>query len=529
MWKKGWREEAWSALDQKWDIVVVGGGITGAGVFQAAASAGLKTLLVDAHDFSFGTSSRSSKLVHGGFRYLYNRQYQVTYESVRQREKLLQQAPHLVTPLAFTLPNYVNYHFPSWMLRCGLALYDLMAGKWDHQLVAAQEVNRQFPVLKKNGLIRGFRYKDAELDDSRLVLRVLQEGAADGGLALNYARAELLLRNSRSQVCGVALRDTSGVSDRTCEIQARVVVNATGPWADGLRSHLGAPPRLRQLRGSHLVFSREQLPLPEALTLFHPRDRRAMFALPWEGVSLVGTTDIYHSPDLETSYREPFSSREETDYILEALVFLFPELRLSRQDILSSFSGLRPIINTGADNPSKASRAHQVWIEDGLVTITGGKLTTFRLMARQTLQACLGVMGAGPQRKVDTRLKVLPLTASVSGIQRYTLDYLAGRYGVYTDRLLSAADHRDHQHIENLSNIWAEIRWAARSEAVMHLDDLLLRRVRLGLLLPGGGRAVMPRVRAAAQAELGWDDQRWQAEEEAYWRIWKTYYSPAPG
>jgi len=156
MWKNNWREVIWSNLDQEWDLIIVGGGITGAGIFQAAAASWLKTLLVDAHDFSFGTSSRSSKLVHGGFRYLYNRQYQVTFESVRQRERLLKEAPQLVSPLAFTLPNYTAYRFPSWMLRCGLAIYDLMGSKWDHQQLSAQAVNGMFPALKSNGLLKGF-------------------------------------------------------------------------------------------------------------------------------------------------------------------------------------------------------------------------------------------------------------------------------------------------------------------------------------------------------------------------------------
>ncbi len=529
MWKQNWREEAWSALDQSWDIVVVGGGITGAGVFQAAANAGLKTLLVEAHDFSFGTSSRSSKLAHGGFRYLYNRQYHVTYESVRQRERLLREAPGLIEPLAFTLPNYAEYRFPSWMLRCGLAIYDLMASKWDHQRRSAEQIRQQFPGLRSSGLLTGFRYKDAVLDDCRLVLRVIQKGMAAGGLALNYARAQELLRDHSGRVHGVVLQDTSGRSNQALEIKARVVVNATGPWADELRVQMGAPARLRKLRGSHLIFSRERLPLNEALTLFHPRDRRAMFALPWEGATLVGTTDIDHSKDLEKHFSEPFSSQAETEYLLEALRFLFPQLQLTHQDILSSFSGLRPIIRSGAGAPSQESRAHQVWDEEGLITITGGKLTTFRLMANQTLSACLAAIGKSEKLQMDPHLISAVWPSSTNGVDPEILYHLGGRYGPQASKLLAEAGQSDLEPVAHLPNIWAEIGWAARREAVEHLDDLLLRRVRLGLLLPEGGRAYMPRVRAAAQQALGWDNARWQVEESAYWKTWGIYYSPNPG
>ena len=529
MWKNNWREVIWSNLDQEWDLIIVGGGITGAGIFQAAAASWLKTLLVDAHDFSFGTSSRSSKLVHGGFRYLYNRQYQVTFESVRQRERLLKEAPQLVSPLAFTLPNYTAYRFPSWMLRCGLAIYDLMGSKWDHQQLSAQAVNGMFPALKSNGLLKGFCYKDAVLDDARLVLRVIKAGVDAGGTALNYARAASLLRDKSGHVCGIALLDTSDGASRSMEVTARAVVNATGPWTDDLRSQLNVPARLRKLRGSHIILSQQRLPLPEALTLFHPRDRRAMFMLPWEGASLVGTTDIDHDTDLDAARAEPFSSTDEISYMLEALEFMFPALHITHSDILSSFSGLRPIINTGAATPSKESRAHQIWNEKGLITITGGKLTTFRLMARQTLRVVFSALNVQPAHPGDSNLQLPLPSLDAQGLDTAVLDYLGGRYGEETAELLSTAGTDELHHIHQLPNLWAELRWAARSEGVVHLDDLLLRRVRLGLLLPQGGREVMPRVRAVAQPELGWDDQRWQAEEARYWDIWQRCYSPDPG
>lgn len=529
MWKKGWRDEVWSSLDQTWDMIVVGGGITGAGVFHEAAALGLKVLLVEAHDFSFGTSSRSSKLVHGGFRYLYNRQYQVTYESVRQRETLIKEAPGLIEPLPFILPNYDSYKFPGWMIHAGLTVYDLMAPKWDNQRLSINDTLLVFPNLCGDGLLGGYRYKDAVLDDTRLVLRVIKEGVLLGGTALNYALADHLLRGSDGRVRGIVLSDTSGINARQIEVKARVVVNATGPWTDQLRADLNAPPRLRKLRGSHLILAKERLPVNEAITLFHPRDQRAMFVIPWEGTTLVGTTDIDHDLTLEERYTETFTSQEEIGYMLEALDFLFPSLELAKEDIISSFSGLRPIIDTGAETPSKESRAHQIWNEQGLITITGGKLTTFRLMARQTLQAALESIGADAKISYET-----PLLAPLDRAAMYVVDpvtqrYLRGRFGLEASLLLASAELEEMDKIDVLPNIWAEVRWAARSEGIIHLDDLLLRRVRIGLLLPQGAKHVMSRVRKIVQEETGWDDERWHAEEAAYWQAWKTYYSAKPG
>jgi glycerol-3-phosphate dehydrogenase len=315
----------------------------------------------------------------------------------------------------------------------------------------------------------------------------------------------------------------------TREVRAKVVVNASGPWTDDLRADLERTPRLRKQRGSHLIFDRQKLPIPAALTIFHPVDHRAMFALPWEGASLVGTTDLDHDPELERKYDEPFAGQKEIDYILSALKFLFPALNLEQEDIISSFAGLRPIIKSGAATPSKESRAHQVWNEDGLITITGGKLTTFWLMARQTVEAVLAALGK--HEKVDKGVRVLDAVEPdlSNALDNDTLRYLNGRHGAETSLLLSGAEKNEMDKIEILPNIWAELRWAARSEGVVHLDDLLLRRIRLGMLLPEGGRHLLPRIRKIVQAELGWSDKRWSKEEKSYQKTWTDYYSPYPG
>ena len=453
----------------------------------------------------------------------------MTYESVREREALIKEAPGLVEPLPFNLPNYSAYKFAGSMISAGLAIYDLMAPKWDHQRLSIADIMLEYPDLHGDGLSGAYRYKDAVLDDSRLVLRVIKEGVLLGGTALNYARVEHLLCDGAGHVRGVAISDTSGFRSQQIEVKARVVVNATGPWTDDLRSFLGVPQRIRKLRGSHLILTKERLPVREAITLFHPRDRRAMFVIPWEGTTLIGTIDIDYDLELNEKHNEPFASREEVAYMMEALDFLFPSLEISEADIISSFSGLRPIIDTGASTPSKESRAHQIWNEDGLITITGGKLTTFRLMARQTVKAALASIGHEAKLRDNSPL-LAPLDRAVlQGVDPATGEYLRGRYGLETSLLLAAANDDEHGHIDALPNIWAELRWAARAEGIVHLDDLLLRHVRIGMLLLDGAQGLMARIRAIVQTETGWDDQRWEQEEARYRKIWKAYYSPIPG
>ena len=253
-----------------------------------------------------------------------------------------------------------------------------------------------------------------------------------------------------------------------------------------------------------------------------------MFVIPWEGATIIGTTDIDHDPELDRKYLEPFVSGEEINYMMEALFLLFPGLGLTEGDIISSFSGLRPVIHTGAATPSKESRAHALWEENGLITITGGKYTTFRIMSQQTIDRVLVRLG---RSKTTTHKPIFNPLIDLSGL---TLDppilaYLAGRYGNEIVQLLAAARKGELEPIEQLPNLWAELRWAAREEGVEHLDDLLLRRVRLGLLLPHGGRNLLGHIRNIVQPELGWSDERWQREEAAYLKTWQSYYSPKPG
>jgi glycerol-3-phosphate dehydrogenase len=528
LWTQGWRERVWAQLDQPWDLIIIGGGITGAGIFREATLAGLKTLLVEALDFAYGTSSRSSKLVHGGLRYMKNAQLKLTLESVKERERLLRQGKGLISRLGFLYTSLQGDPIPGWLFGLGLVAYDMMARQWTHRAYDVMDMRELCPHLTTPLLTGGYRYFDAQTDDARIVLRLIQETVQLGGMALNYARASELLRDHQGRVCGIALEDV-GETPRLAgvEVTANAVINATGAWSDHLREKLGRPPRLRPLRGSHLIFAMERLPLTRAVSLMHPYDGRPVFALPWEGVVIFGTTDIDHHESLA---HEPGISEAEVEYLLQGIQHVFPELELSPTDIQATFSGIRPVVDTGKLNPSKESREHVIWQEDGLLTVSGGKLTTFRLMARDALRAIrLQLPTLSRFDRMHPVLSPLPenLDAHLAehGLRAPARLRLMGRYASYAAELVTSAQSGELETIGNTAYHWAELRWAAQAEGATHLDDILIRRVRLGLLLPNGGLAQLDRIRSIVQPEMGWDDTHWQEEVTQYVTRWQTNYS----
>ena len=523
-WTRGWRERAWGELDQKWDVIIIGGGITGAGILRQCLHAGLKAVLFEADDFASGTSSRSSKLVHGGLRYLKNAQFRVTLESVQEREYLLKQGRGLVNRLGVLYACLPGDRMPGWVFGLGLDIYDLMARQWSHRNYDPEDMRELCPLLTVPGLRGGYRYFDAQTDDARLVLRLLRESLAGGGLALNYARVDALLKTNAGRVCGVLVRDTSDGTERAVEVNARVVINATGAWADVLRKGIGQKPRLRPLRGSHLVLPFNRLPLTRSISFLHPQDGRPVFALPWEGAVVFGTTDVDHRDPLQA---DPSISEAEVEYLLAALQHVFPAQELTRADVLATYSGVRPVVDTGKADPSKESREHVIWDENGLLTASGGKLTTFRIMARDVLKAVRKYLGQIP---FDPDVPVLdPLPPEAEAMLAGTplppsqCLRLMARYGIDSS-LLICGQGANLEPISGTPYVWEELRQAARNEAVVHLDDLLLRRVRLGLLVPNGSLEQMSRIREIAQPELGWEDARWESEVNAYREVWQKSY-----
>jgi glycerol-3-phosphate dehydrogenase len=529
MWRLGWRDDVWAVLDQTFDLIVIGGGITGAGIFLEASRQGLNTLLLEAGDFASGTSSRSSKLVHGGFRYLRNGQIKITYDSVRERERLLKEQRGLINELGFIIASYKGNRVPMWVLGLGLSVYDLLAFKWGHKYYKPERILDLCSFLNSQELQGGYRYFDALTDDARLVLKTVKSGVESGGIALNYARVEQILRSKSHQVAGVVMRDMSPErGGRTAEIKSNAVINATGAWAeDVLELASGSPNRsgkLRLLRGSHLVFSQVKLPLTRAISIWHPRDKRPVFAFPWEGVTLVGTTDVDSDEEISSN---PSISSAEIEYLLEFVQFAFPSLEINEGDIQSTYSGYRSVIDTGKVDPSKESREYFYWYDDGCLTVAGGKLTTFHLMADQALNLLRKRIKSWDGNPRQTRPENPPSIRLFvnSPIETRTGIRLIGRYGNELMPMINELEENEFQPIESSINLWAEIRWAAKTGGIIHLEDLLLRRVRLATLLPLGGFSVMDRIKKIMMEELNWDDWRWTEEITRYRLLLSKSYS----
>jgi len=518
-WTAAWREQALPELAaREWDLIVIGGGISGAGILREAARRGWKCLLLEQRDFAWGTSSRSSKMVHGGLRYIAKGQFGLTRDAVQERERLLAEAPGLVEPLSFMLAHYRG-GFPGPKLFGGLlALYDALAGKRNHLYYPLQQLRYLAPGLKEDGLIGGTRFFDAVTDDARLVLRVLGEARAEGGEAVNGLKV-LELRRVDGQVTGLVAEDTE--SGQRFSFNSRVVAQATGAWADQLRK--STPEHIRPLRGSHLLLPAWRLPLSHAFSFMHAEDGRPVFVFPWEGATVIGTTDLDHTDDLN---REARISSAEVEYLLAACVQQFPTARIGRPDVLSSWAGVRPVVSNGepGKKPSDEKREHALWIEPGCVTLAGGKLTTFRLLALEVLRACAPMLGFALEdngSEVFRHLASVPLP-QLSPCQQKRL---AGRYGRTLPILARLLAEIGTERVGATDTLWAELAFAAEHELVLHLDDLLLRRTRLGLLLAEGGAAELPRIRQLCQTRLGWDDVRWDAEEQAYKALWTQCYS----
>lgn len=481
-----------ATLAPDYDLVVVGGGITGAGVLREAVRTGARVLLVEQNDFASGTSSWSSKLVHGGLRYLKTGQWRLTLESVRERQRLMHEAPGLVQPQSFLMPVYRGRKPSKLTMQLGLFIYDLMAGSRKSRGLSPAELLALEPQLRPDDLAGAVAYEDARTDDARLTLRLIFDSVALGATALNYVAAQL------SAPGLVNLKDQ--LSGETREIRTKMLVQATGAWAQGTA---GAPP-LRPLRGSHFIFSKDKLPLRHAVSWLHPKDNRPVFAHPWEGAVVYGTTDLDHDGSLDA----PRMSAAEAEYLLEGLRYQFPQLVLRAQDALSSYSGIRPIVAGGKASPSAESRESALWSAQGLVGITGGKLTTFRVTARQVLrEAARQVPQLMPRE--DGPVFVAHPGANTRQV---------GRYG--------EAQFSATAVLPGTPYSLDELRHCLRHEQIVHLTDLLLRRTRIALVAPQGGASLLPQIQPLCQSELGWEAARWAQEVADYQQYWQRQHAP---
>ena len=517
------RAGAWERLGAGLDVLVVGGGITGAGVFAEAALRGLAVGLVEQHDFASGTSSRSSKLIHGGLRYLKRLQLRITRAACRERDLLALLNPHLVRPLQFLYPAYAHDPTPGWQVALGLAMYDhLTPFRHRHLRLSAPKVRKLVPFLARPGLEFGLVYDDCLADDAQLTFAVVRAGVRAGGVALNYARVEELVQDRRGNVVGVVVRDRE--DDRVYRLRAHVVVNATGAWCDQLRERLGAPKRLRPSRGSHLLFPRHRLPLEVAVTGLSPDDGRPVFAVPHPEGTLVGTTDLFHEGPLE----DPRPSPQEVAYLLRYVQHAFPQARLTLADVVGSFAGVRPIVDSEAEEPTEASREEAVWVERGMVSVAGGKLTTYRVTAQEVLEKVLALLPEHRRPSVEE----LPLVSAVlpdrvsgealealerQGVPPVAARGLVRRLGAQALALAAGSEARELLPLEETFGLTpAEVRYHLRFSAVVHLGDLLLRRVRLGMWQPQLAVPFAEKLRTLVRRQMGWSVARWQRELELF-------------
>jgi glycerol-3-phosphate dehydrogenase len=510
------RLEQLSTLASDWfDLLVVGGGITGCAIARDAALRGLSVALVEKNDFASGTSSRSSRLIHGGVRYLEHGQLHLVFESSAERRHLLRLAPHLVHPLEFTWPVYTGSRIPRWKLGAGLTAYDalsLFRNVGRHHRLNARGVLEREPMLQPDALLGGAQYYDAATNDARLTLANAVGAAEAGALAMNHATVTgFIVENGR--VSGATIHDS--LNGTSVDVRSRVVVNATGPWSDQLRAFDDeAGPAVRGSKGAHIAVPRKRIGNHNALTLLSPLDGRVLFVLPADSHAIVGTTDTYTS----ASPDDVRASTEDVRYLLAAANSFFPAARLTSDDVVSAWAGIRPLVPSAGDTPGAASREHAITTSPrGLVSITGGKLTTYRVMARDVVKAVLAALhrASGPDRTSSLPLPggdFSSLDALVADVARVTNDatlarHLAMAYGTRWIRAWNEINEPGGREIvvAGLPYTVGELRYSVRNEMASTLGDLLIRRTRVAYETHDGGLAAAENTAIALSALFNWD------------------------
>jgi glycerol-3-phosphate dehydrogenase len=523
------RTETIAALSGRvFDVLVIGGGITGSAIARDAALHGLSAALVEKNDFASGTSSRSSRLIHGGVRYLEHGHVHLVFESSAERHRLLRLAPHLVQPLAFTWPVYAGARIPRWKLGAGLLLYDALAlfrNVERHKRLSRSAVLAREPRLRTEGLVGGARYFDAATNDARLTLANAIGAAETGAAVLNHAAVETLLK-TEGVVCGATIRDD--IQQTLIEVRAKVIVNATGPWSNAVQAMDGATDAgwgtTRGSKGAHLAVPRDRVGNNEALTLLSPTDQRVFFVLPAGQHTIIGTTDTYSS----ASPDRVRATHEDVRYLLAAANTFFPEAELREEDVVSAWAGIRPLLPAPATTPGAVTREHAVTTsESGLITITGGKLTTYRVMAHDVVAAVLERFGKTPHDDPA-------LSSPLPGGDFQSVEQLTAEIEDATGDL-ALAKHLATSHGTRWRSVWkwiqesdgldrlipelpytlGELRYCVSSEHAMTLGDLFIRRTHLAFETRDHGLDVAARSAAALARLLDWDaDARGRAVEE---------------
>ena len=524
------------AQGEVFDVLVIGGGITGACAARDAARRGLSTMIVEKNDWAFGTSSRSSKLVHGGLRYLELYDFKLVFEACRERRRLLRNAPHVVWPQSFIFPVYDGDKNGLIMIDIGLWLYDFLAlfrNVQPHQFHGPERILWVEPELDRARLKGGGQFYDCATDDARLTLSHVQSAYNEGACCLSYARIIDFLRRD-GMVCGARVRDE--LSGEEFDVEARVVLNCTGPWTDAV-CRLDDPDALSKLRptkGSHVIVPWERVKAYNALPMISPGDERMLFIVPWHDFALIGTTDTDYDGDYDTIH----ASTRDVDYILEAANRALPHARLDTSDVISTYAGLRPLVLEGVSKDvreSKVSREHSTYeSHSGLISIAGGKLTTARSMAEELVD--LGVRRLAERFGMRPRFGCTTMNAPVFGKDGQDFSKRLGRLAkkvrfgddiisklqllgtgaLAVLEMLSIEPSLGERLGEGIPYIEAEVVYAARNEMVISLTDFMVRRSLIFYEDGHQGLGCMPRVASILAGELGWDEGEKARQLEAY-------------
>jgi len=491
-----------SPTGRNWDVVVIGGGASGLGTALDAAARGYKTLLVEQSDFAKGTSSRSTKLVHGGVRYLAQGDISLVLEALQERGLLRQNAPHLVRNQSFVIPNYTWWTGPFYTV--GMKVYDMMAGKLGlgpSEHITKEETLKAIPNISDKELTGGVIYYDGQFDDARLAINLAQTFVENSGIAINYMKAVGLIKNAQQMISGVKLKDME--SGEIYEVAAKVVVNATGVFADDILQ-MDNPEQAKTIKpsqGIHIVLDKSFLQGDSAIMIPKTSDGRVLFAVPWHGKVVVGTTDIpIDSPSLE-----PRALDEEIEFILSTASEYLKKVP-KRSDVLSIFAGLRPLAAPQGDeqNTKEISRSHKIIVAlSGLVTITGGKWTTYRKMAEDTIDKA-ALIGGLPERACET--KNMPIHGYVKNTDWTDHQYIYGVDKLHLARLVQENPEFGKKLHTRLPFTKVEVIWAVRQEMARTIDDVLARRVRALYLDARAAIEMAPEVAEIIANELNFNN-----------------------
>jgi glycerol-3-phosphate dehydrogenase len=500
------------ARNQAFDFIVIGGGATGVGVAVDAASRGYETLLLEQSDFGKGTSSRSTKLVHGGVRYLGQGNISLVMEALRERGILRQNAPHLVSELRFIVPSYKWWERPYYGI--GLKMYQALAGKYGFgasQILSRRETVERLPNINEEGLRGGVLYFDGQFDDTRLLINLATTAAEQGATLLNYVQVTGLTKNATGTVDGVTARDIE--TGEEFQFKAKVVINATGPFTDSVRKMADAQAEtmIAPSQGAHIVLDRSFLPGNCAVIVPRTSDRRVMFAIPWHGHTLVGTTDI----PVEQSSLEPIPMEQEIEFMLSTAGQYLAK-KPTKKDILSTFAGIRPLLGAGAKKKTSSySRDHTIHVDSsGLLSIAGGKWTTYRNMAEGCVDKAAELASLEKKPCVTKELKIHGYdeqSGKWNALAVYGADASFLQELVRSDAMLAEPLHLA------LPYCGAEIIWATRAEMARTVEDVMARRTRALFLNARAAIEMAPRVAQIIAKELG-RDQNWQADQVKLFR-----------